>query len=198
MIFVWSDDCGWKCFSRHWVHFGSDSHRSKGMGRKFICALCVYVLLNRNVHFCLKYERLVNGVNVPECHRCLNHLIHIGLHSFRNENVKDAEHLSWMFYSLLSPFLFGQLREASNRRKRTIWWKKRKRKNKKKRPRRTSLRKRWRWKSCTATNTHLFLKLCIYYESTNKLLNWYRMCVKYRVCVFFFSVFCNHWWFVEI
>lgn len=58
-----------------------------------MCTVCVCVLLNVIVHFCLKYECRVNGVNLPECHRCVN-LICTGLHSFSNENVKDSEHLS--------------------------------------------------------------------------------------------------------
>lgn len=34
VIYIWSDDCGWKRFSRHWVHFGSDLHMDQKEGSR--------------------------------------------------------------------------------------------------------------------------------------------------------------------
>lgn len=167
------------------------THGSKGMDWDFLC------VCNLNTFFFAQIMWI--SLNAT----------HIGRHNCNNVECltwRPLKHLSWflpfllhfIYHSLLFAFFVVQLREASNRRKRTIWWKKRKRKNKKKRPRRTSLRKRWRWKLCTCShNTHIKQSVHINFQSINWHLNWlcksefYRKTSSKPTSCFFFSIQSN-------
>lgn len=66
VIYIWSGDCGWKRFSRHWVHFGSDLHMDQKEGVKSLYGHCASVCLR--ILLCTFFDALflVDKMNMPQ------------------------------------------------------------------------------------------------------------------------------------